>query len=58
MNLNEELVKQAGADVLEVCTGRYGTQRVREGTERGQDGFVGLSGSCATVGMAEEEHLE
>jgi hypothetical protein len=41
--------------VSEVCAGRYGAGRVREGNARGTERLVGLSAAGAAVGVAEEE---
>ena len=43
--------------VSEVCAGRYGVGRAREGCTRGEERLVGRSSSGAPVGMAEENPL-
>jgi hypothetical protein len=41
--------------VPEVCAGRHGVGRVREGSTRGQERLLGYPDSGAAVGVTEEE---
>ncbi len=44
--------------VSEVCAGRYGARRVREGSTRGTERVVGRSAAGTAVGVEEEESLK